>query len=75
MNYADPDNRDLIAEAYDEWKEMTEDVIFFDTGACLLGGHIGDANKQTFSATSSRFVDWGSRIPTLEQEFTTRTND
>jgi len=33
---------------YSDWKEMTEDVIFFDTGACMQGGFIGEANKQSF---------------------------
>ena len=46
---------------YQQWKEMTEDVIFFDTGACMQGGFIGDANKVSFSADSSRFIDWGTR--------------
>lgn len=46
---------------------MTENVIFFDTGACFQGGHIGDANKQGFSATSPRFVDWGTRTPEFRE--------
>jgi len=51
---------------YDEWVKMTEDVIFFDTGACMQGGHIGNANQQTFSATSTRYVDWTNRSPTQD---------
>lgn len=53
----------LSTEVWDQWKTMTENVIFFDTGACLQGGHIGDANSVQFSAISTRFIDWGNSTP------------
>ena len=45
---------------------MTEDVIFFDTGACMQGGHVGDANSVDISAVSPR---------TLQSTYTYAGND
>lgn len=68
VTYAENYDNDQM---YSDWQKMTEDVIFFDTGACMQGGHIGDANNQTFSSATSRYVNWGTRTELVR----TRTND
>ncbi len=32
-------------QRFDEWKKMRDGTIYYDTGACVNGAHIGDINK------------------------------
>ena len=35
------------AKQYDDWEKMHDGAIWFDTAACAVGDHIGNANKVT----------------------------
>ena len=42
-------------DLFDEFRLMTEDTVWFDTGACLQGPKIGDINKVKAEATTPRY--------------------
>lgn len=54
------------AERYDEWEQMHDGVVWFDTAACWKGGFIGDINsvESTISATATRSTYGPNSPPT-----------
>ena len=46
---------------YQEWDTMHDMTIWFDTGACMQGGFIGDVNKVTITPKSAEmFKKWNN---------------
>ena len=44
------------AKRYEDWETMHDpNVMWFDTAACLDGGHIGNVNAISFQPTTERF--------------------
>ena len=46
---------ELNQEKYDNWVKMTQDAIWFDTGACMSSDYRGKANEMVAQAISQRY--------------------
>lgn len=45
------------AARFEEWKKMRDGTLYYDTGACINGPHIGDINKMSFTMTNDFYKD------------------
>ena len=43
------------ADRYADWEKMHQNVLWFDTAACLDGGHIGKVNQITITPATPRY--------------------